>query len=100
MDILADMVNAWPLLREGGVMILDDYTWIPQHKTECAFLNAPKIAIDSFCNCYAEELLIISNMPLLQLYLLKMPISKRKGFAMTLPNADLPTVFSEARVFG
>lgn len=71
MDILADMVNAWPLLREGGVMILDDYTWIPQHKTECAFLNAPKIAIDSFCNCYAEELLIISNMPLLQLYLLK-----------------------------
>lgn len=88
-DVLADMVHAWPLLRAGGVMILDDYTWIPKHQVSDLLINAPKLGIDSFLNCYADELTILSNLPLLQMYLLKSPSGNAHYQALAL---DLPSV--------
>ena len=51
-DVLSDAVLAWPLLRSGGVMIFDDYLWRYDHSA----VNSPKLAIDSFVACYADQL--------------------------------------------
>ena len=71
-DVLEDLVLSWPLLREGGLLIVDDYTWIPKHSDQGnILLESPKMGIDSFLNCYADELALLTNLPLLQLYILK-----------------------------
>lgn len=100
-DVLGDLVNAWPLLREGGIMILDDYTWLPRHHTanNGIFLHAPKMAIDAFCGCYADEVTIISNLPLLQLYLAKVSPSTIKAYYFALPEVEIPAPFKEAGIF-
>ena len=48
-DVLMDAVLAWELLKVGGIMIFDDYSWstgenVPQLE--------PKAAIDGFLNSY------------------------------------------------
>ena len=30
-DVMIDCLGAWRLLREGGVMLIDDYNWMPGH---------------------------------------------------------------------
>jgi len=86
-DVLQDLVYAWPLLRPGGVMILDDYTWVPKHDVGDHLLHAPKLGIDAFCSCFADEITILSNLPLLQLYLLKeSPLGKHyQALGLELP---------------
>lgn len=42
-EVLQDISLAWPLLRPGGVMVLDDYLfahWLPVHQT-------PRVAVDA-----------------------------------------------------
>lgn len=51
-DVLDDAVMAWPMLRDGGYMVFDDYRW---HKYAAEYDN-PKIAIDGFVSCYETEL--------------------------------------------
>ena len=55
-DVLTDACMAWPLLRQGGIMVFDDYTWGPPRD----ILHRPKIAIDSFINVFAEHLDIVA----------------------------------------
>jgi predicted O-methyltransferase YrrM len=98
-DVLSDMIYAWPLLREGGVMILDDYTWVPRHGVSDFQLHAPKLGIDAFVNCFADELTILCNMPLLQLYLSKQPASGSHYNALFLDLPELPSVFRDAEIF-
>ena len=55
-DVLEDGVSSWRLLKDGGLLIFDDYEWVdpfvpPQRK--------PKIAITAFVRCYRPELKII-----------------------------------------
>jgi hypothetical protein len=69
-DVLMDAVLGFNLLRVGGVMIFDDYTWfekLPQGKDP---LRCPKLAIDSFINVNFRKIKIISAV-LYQLYLVK-----------------------------
>lgn len=69
-DVLLDAVLGFNLLRVGGVMIFDDYTWfekLPQGKDP---LRCPKLAIDSFVNVNFRKIEIISAV-LYQLYLVK-----------------------------
>jgi predicted O-methyltransferase YrrM len=46
---------AWRVLRDGGVMVFDDYMWgdprMPMHR--------PKIAIDAFMNIFAAEMIVL-----------------------------------------
>lgn len=93
-DVLQDLVYAWPLLRTGGVMILDDYTWVPKHVASDYLLNAPKLGIDSFCSCFADEITILSNLPLLQLYLLKESPYGKHYQALSLDLPDLHPLFT------
>jgi predicted O-methyltransferase YrrM len=57
-EVLEDMVLSWQVLKEGGIMILDDYLW-GIHRGETDQTNAPKISIDSFMNCYARYIDIL-----------------------------------------
>lgn len=91
-DVLVDMVYAWPLLRAGGVMIVDDYTWVPKHDVNGLLLHSPKVGIDAFCACYADELTILSNMPLLQLYVYKNPPFGKHYQALRLRLPSLPEI--------
>lgn len=50
-DVIADLVLAWPLLRPGGLMVMDDYNWGNGHQP----LMSPKLAIDFFTSVFAPE---------------------------------------------
>ena len=90
-EVLSDLVLAWDLLRAGGVLIVDDYTWTPMHVAGGdLLLNSPKLGIDSFVNCYADEISFLSNMPLLQLYLIKQSPLSLGSHYIHLPQVDLP----------
>jgi predicted O-methyltransferase YrrM len=54
-DVLLDACLAWPLLKDGGVLVFDDYLWGPARD----ILHRPKVAVDAFVNTYAEELEIV-----------------------------------------
>ena len=46
-DVLSDAVLSWNLLKEGGIMILNNYE-LDYFEEE---YNNPRIAIDSFLRC-------------------------------------------------
>ena len=54
-DVLTDACMAWPLLKPKGLMVFDDYMWGNPRDA----LHRPKIAIDAFCNLFAEEAEIV-----------------------------------------
>lgn len=54
-DVLTDACMAWPLLKQGGLMVFDDYMWGEPRD----ILHRPKPAIDAFTNLFAEELNIV-----------------------------------------
>ncbi len=43
-DVAADSTHTWPLVRPGGIVIWDDYTWSPDAPPE----ERPQPAIDAF----------------------------------------------------
>ena len=69
-DVLADAVMAFKLLRVGGIMVFDDYLWSEELSYGSDLLRSPKLAIDSFINCYFRKIKVISA-PLYQLYMRK-----------------------------
>ncbi len=50
--VLQDMVLAWELLEQGGVMILDDYLWTCFENEP---LRHPKAGIDAFLSIFAGQ---------------------------------------------
>jgi predicted O-methyltransferase YrrM len=54
-DVLADAVLCWPLLKNGGLMILDDYQWSLEWPLEFR----PQIAIDSFLTVFRNDLEVV-----------------------------------------
>ena len=56
-DVLADAVLAWPLVKAGGAVIFDDYKW----KSGLGKRHDPKLAVDSFIACYAEQLRVVDK---------------------------------------
>jgi predicted O-methyltransferase YrrM len=56
--VLTDAVMSWYLLKEGGLMVFDDYLWgnYNQNPTLC-----PKLAVDSFFNCFKDYSQKIKN---------------------------------------
>lgn len=53
--VLKDAVNAFEVLKVGGIMAFDDYDWrggtSPQQR--------PKMAIDAFLNIYRDKLIVL-----------------------------------------
>jgi hypothetical protein len=54
-DVLSDATLSFPLLKVGGTMIFDDYTWrsVPGDP-----LYGPKLAVDAFLNIYFHKMRI------------------------------------------
>ena len=55
-DVLTDACMAWPLLKPKGLMVFDDYLWMPSTRD---ILHRPKLAIDAFVNIFAEEVEVV-----------------------------------------
>jgi len=70
-DVLADAVLAFRLLRSGGVMAFDDYLWAPVRRGMENPLVTPKAAVDAFTNIHCQQMRVIPNLPLYQLYIQK-----------------------------
>jgi predicted O-methyltransferase YrrM len=70
-DVLADAVLAFQLLKPGGVIAFDDYIWSPMRPGTENPLMLPKVAIDAFTTIYSQNLRILPNLPLYQLYIQK-----------------------------
>ena len=54
-DVLTDACMAWPLLKQGGLMVFDDYLWGESRD----ILHRPRLAVDFFVNIFAESLDIV-----------------------------------------
>lgn len=52
--VITDCIMSWYLLNKGGLMIFDDYLWGDVSST-----NSPKIAIDSFVNCFKDYIEVV-----------------------------------------
>jgi len=55
-QVLEDAVLSWELLKDGGIMVFDDYHWENNNKRPA---DAPKISIDSFLQCYQDYIEVI-----------------------------------------
>jgi predicted O-methyltransferase YrrM len=54
-DVMADACMAWSMLKKGGIMALDDYTW--EDKDICP--KGPKDGVDGFLKAFEYELRIM-----------------------------------------
>jgi predicted O-methyltransferase YrrM len=70
-DVLTDAIFAFYLLRVGGVLIFDDYTWRDIVSCGKDILNVPKTAVDAFTNIFWRKMTIIQHTSLYQLCLEK-----------------------------
>ncbi len=61
-NTLEDAILSWKLLKSGGSMIFDDYSWKPPVKElKDDDTQSPKLAIDSFLKVYKGEYNLISK---------------------------------------
>lgn len=67
-DVLSDACLAFTLLRVGGVMIFDDYTWFQGSRTDRDPLKMPKPGVDAFLNLYSRKMSLIYGAPISQIY--------------------------------
>ena len=67
-DVLTDAVMAWQMLASGGTMIFDDYHWGLRSDN---VLKHPKYGVDSFVNCFYEEIKFIFTHQNYQYYIQK-----------------------------
>jgi predicted O-methyltransferase YrrM len=65
-DVLFDLTCSFLLCGSGGLIVCDDYLWNFGDDPS----RTPKLAIDSFVNCYAKKLRIV-RAPLYQIFLIK-----------------------------
>lgn len=54
-SVMENAVLAFPLVKPGGIMIFDDYTYSKHRDNRC-----PKQAVDAFINAYAEDVRVIT----------------------------------------
>ena len=60
-DVLCDAVLSFHILKEGGLMIFDDYHWsIEPHGSE-DILNSPKLAVDLFISLYRRKVRLFAQ---------------------------------------
>lgn len=57
LNVLRDAVLSFELLKVGGVMVFDDYLWhVMPRDVDC-----PKMAIDAFVSCYADQIEVLGK---------------------------------------
>ena len=58
-DVMADVILSWGLLKEGGMMVFDDYRW---HEDWPPYLR-PAFSINSFLSAYDKEVEVLPSPP-------------------------------------
>lgn len=66
-DVLSDLVLSFGLLKNGGLIICDDYLWSDPRYGGSDIVGRPKIAIDAFTTIYARKLRILGGLPNVQI---------------------------------
>ena len=56
-DVTADSNHTWPLVRPGGIVIWDDYTWSPGAPPE----ERPQPAIDAFLAAHEGQYRLLAK---------------------------------------
>jgi methyltransferase family protein len=56
-DVAADSTHVWPLVRRGGIVIWDDYTWSPSAPPE----ERPQPAIDAFLAAHEGQYRLLAK---------------------------------------
>ena len=76
-DVMSDAVLSWHLLREGGVMAFDDYSWMPPvYLGTRDVTQYPRPAIDAFTALYSDRSQVMDT-DLAQRYVIKQKINKQ-----------------------
>ena len=68
--VLTDLVLAFELCRVGGLIACDDYLWGYGQNP----LLTPKLAIDSFVNCFSSKVAPLPAVPITQIWLRKIAL--------------------------
>ena len=69
--VLSDAVMGFHLVRQGGLMVFDDYIWSMEEMGKQDVLNMPKSAIDAFVNAFTRKVVVVRGAPVYQLYVTK-----------------------------
>jgi len=56
-QVMADSVHVWPLIRPGGIVMWDDYTWSPDAPPE----DRPQPAIDAFLDARQGQYRVLAK---------------------------------------
>jgi predicted O-methyltransferase YrrM len=56
-DVFEDAVRSWPLLKNDGLLIFDDYLW----KKELPVESRPQVAIDAFIAAYRDYMEVVNR---------------------------------------
>jgi predicted O-methyltransferase YrrM len=59
LDVMCDIIQAWELLDVGGILGIDDVTWIP--KENYTNFDVPLDAVKLFYDKYCDRLKILEN---------------------------------------
>lgn len=71
-DVLSDLVFSYHLLKDGGLMICDDYMWTLENDcSEVDTLSNPKISVDAFSTIFRRSLIPFADLPLYQMSYIK-----------------------------
>ncbi len=70
-DVLADLVLAYHLCAQGGLIICDDYLWSDVEHGSEDLLAMPRAAITAFANLFIRKVALWGGLPLYQVYFRK-----------------------------
>jgi predicted O-methyltransferase YrrM len=57
-DVLTDACMSWGLLKQGGIMVFDDYHWRPDGYTD---QQTPKLAVDVFSHVFKGQFTVVHD---------------------------------------
>lgn len=58
-SVLEDAILSFPLLKQDGIMIFDDYNWC--YEGGIPGLHIPRAGIDAFLSIYADKIEVITK---------------------------------------
>ncbi len=68
LDVFADLILSWEILKPGGILGIDDYLWTSENNDN---FSVPRLAVDKFLEKYIDEYEIISKQ--YRVFLKKLP---------------------------
>lgn len=94
-NVLEDAIMSFPLMKPGGLMILDDYTHNKEHDQMC-----PRPGIDCFMNTYAGEVEVLHTGWQVVLKKRLRPLLRRPCYSEHFAEPErVPTIYKDINRF-